>query len=255
MSYHRYHKLIGLPDPTRPIAPIGSQRLSPSVSPYSTSIIARTSASTPPTRTLETAHNSICIRGATLSSITPARIGSMRQDFQFGHFNSTDSATTYTSDWFQRVTFPVLYDDPPNVVVWLNELNIVSTGSSWRVLASPSEITKSSFMISINTWGDTTFISAAAYWIAFPSNHTAFLSDTFTRSTLRPWPKWTLKNQLSVKFDRPFSGTPRVSGVQWAGHRWSPESAGACLHQRRQPYGSHVYDAGDLHCRIGPTSL
>jgi hypothetical protein len=133
-------------------------------------------------------------------------------NFQFGSFNSSDSTTTSSGtvpERFRKITFPTPYEKPPNVVAWLYELNIASTGGSWRVLTYPSEITNTSFTMNVNTWADTPLIHAAAYWIAMPEGPTV-LSGTFTTQMLRPWPEWELKNQRAVTFDRPFKRTPRI---------------------------------------------
>ena len=125
------------------------------------------------------------------------------RNFQCGSFNSTGVAQS-------RIYFTIPFDTAPKVVVWLNGFNIASTGASYRVSASPSDITPSSFVIDIASWGDTIFHGASAYWIAIPSNQSDITSGIFNTEEVRPWAVWQLNNSKSITFDKPFPTIPRV---------------------------------------------
>jgi hypothetical protein len=127
----------------------------------------------------------------------------LRRNFQCGSFNSTGVASS-------RIYFSIPFDTAPKVVVWLNGFNIASTGASYRVTASPTDITPTSFVIGISSWGDTIFHGASAYWIAIPSNQSDITSGIFNTEEVRPWPVWRLNNSRSIIFDKPFPTIPHV---------------------------------------------
>jgi hypothetical protein len=92
-------------------------------------------------------------------------------DFQVGEFN-----TLVDRPWndpkpqnSKRIIFERSFPAPPTVIVWLKGVDM-HKNKNWRITAYASDITNESFRLNIDTWGDTVLYSAAASWIAFPSN-------------------------------------------------------------------------------------
>lgn len=133
------------------------------------------------------------------------------RDFQCGSFATTDDhpwnqpqATTS-----RRINFTQPYAQPPQVVVWLNQLDM-DKGHNWRVKAYASDINATGFTIHIDTWADTILYSATTSWIAHPSNRTNIASGSYNVTDVRPWNTPQLNNSKAITFSKQFERTPKV---------------------------------------------
>lgn len=72
-------------------------------------------------------------------------------------------------EYSKNVTFPYVFKGRPNVICWLNRLDLPS-GSRFRIRASCSDISERKAKVKLSTWGsDAADLDGAAMcWIAFP---------------------------------------------------------------------------------------
>lgn len=133
-------------------------------------------------------------------------------DFQIGQFCTMEdhpwqSPQRKTSRW---VTFNRPYASPPEIVVWLNKLDMVH-GKNWRIRATATDVTAKGFTLHLDSWADTVLYVAAAAWIAYPSGKSGVVSGSYSTSDIRPWNKPQLANSGSVCFpDGAFRRAPAV---------------------------------------------
>jgi hypothetical protein len=137
---------------------------------------------------------------------------SLDRDFQFGSFSTLEDHNwdVRQPKTTRQIAFPQGYNAPPNVILWLNVLDVTSQ-ESWRFQASADDITPEHFVVNLNTWGDSYLSSARVSWIAFPSDRRNFASGWFSTDQLQPWQRPQQKFTQNVRFDRPFSKTPHVA--------------------------------------------
>ena len=110
----------------------------------------------------------------------------------------------------RQITFERAYLSPPKVIVWLNSLDLAS-GKGWRVSATATDVTPTGFTLHIDSWSDTVIYSAAAAWIAYPSDKAGVVSGSYSTSDVRPWDKPQLYNSGRADFPRgAFQRTPTV---------------------------------------------
>jgi len=133
------------------------------------------------------------------------------RDFQSGSFSTMDDhpwdkPQTTTS---RRIDFAKPYAAPPQVVVWLNELDM-DKNHNWRVKAYSSDINNTGFTLHIDTWGDTILYSATTSWISHPSNRTNIASGSYNVMDVRPWNAPQLANGKTINFSKTFERTPKV---------------------------------------------
>jgi hypothetical protein len=60
-----------------------------------------------------------------------------------------------------NVRFETVYAKPPTVLVWLTGIDMAST-ANWRLKAIATEVTKSGFNLSVQTWSDSKLYGAGA---------------------------------------------------------------------------------------------
>ena len=74
-------------------------------------------------------------------------------------------------EWSKKVRFPVKFNEPPDLVRWLNRLDMATGGGrNWRINAYSTDVTESTATFHIDTWSDSILHDAAICWIAFPRN-------------------------------------------------------------------------------------
>ncbi len=118
-------------------------------------------------------------------SLSPVADGNFRRDVQ--HFE-----------------FPLgKYTEPPNIVVWLNALDL-SKDANWRIRAVARDVSATGFDLGIESWADTVVYSASAAWVAYPRNHPGVLSGKVSSSASRNWFPPQASNGGRVAFDMPF---------------------------------------------------
>jgi len=101
-------------------------------------------------------------------------------DFQFGEFDTTDDHVWYEPQFqtTSEVKFQHAFDAPPQVIMWLNQLDMDSK-ADWRVAAYATDISANSFIVHVDTWGDSLLWSATVTWIAYPAAKAGVFSGNF----------------------------------------------------------------------------
>jgi hypothetical protein len=133
-------------------------------------------------------------------------------DFQFGQFSTMDDHpwNEPKKQTSRQINFGRPYATPPQVVVWLNSLDM-SRDANWRVNAYATDITATGFVIHIDTWADTVLYSGRISWIAYPSNKPNVSSGRYNTQDVRPWDQPRLANSGQATFGGSgFARPPRV---------------------------------------------
>ncbi|KAF2172085.1 hypothetical protein M409DRAFT_17327 [Zasmidium cellare ATCC 36951] len=107
--------------------------------------------------------------------------------------------------------FPKPFSEPPEVVCWLNRLDLTSGPDyDYKIRAFADEINTESFLAHINTWDNGRMPGAALCWIAFPKGKKNVDSGRFSTKDVRkrtnPRPKTTSR----IKFKKRFEKAPTV---------------------------------------------
>lgn len=114
-------------------------------------------------------------------------------------------------EWSKVFRFPVTFGEPPDVVCWLNRLDLASGGSrNWRLAAYVSNITEKNAIFHIDTWGDSVLHGAAMCWIAFPKNKKRVDCGSFSTSDVRPWYDPRSRNKKRIRFKEGWFKKPPV---------------------------------------------
>jgi hypothetical protein len=134
-------------------------------------------------------------------------------DFQIGQFNTQDD-----HPWNQpkqqtsrRISFaPPYAGGVPNVVVWLNELDMANSANA-RVTAYVTDVDTQGFTVHIDTWADSTLYSGGITWIAYPADKSGVISGTFNTQDVRPWNQPRADTSATIAFPGGgFTAPPRV---------------------------------------------
>jgi len=102
-----------------------------------------------------------------------------------------------------RVDFERRFVTPPKVVVFLNQIDL-DQNRNWRLSVRASGIDVRGFTLHVETWGDTTFYSAQACWIAYPEDREHIFSTSVNTMDLQVGPVTKPQPQQSnrdIKFD------------------------------------------------------
>jgi hypothetical protein len=114
-------------------------------------------------------------------------------------------------EWSKMFRFPVTFDEPPDVVCWLNRLDLASGGSrNWRLAAYVSNVTEKNAIFHLDTWGDSVLHGAAMCWIAFPKNKKKVDCGTFSTSDVRSWYDPRSVNRKRIRFKEGWFKKPPV---------------------------------------------
>ncbi|KAK4163939.1 hypothetical protein QBC43DRAFT_318948 [Cladorrhinum sp. PSN259] len=132
-------------------------------------------------------------------------------DFQIGQFSTEDNKRVGDAPpkkTIGTVNFPRPYSSPPNVIVWLNELDlgVSSPTSGWRIRAQATDVTTKGFKFRLEAGGDTVPHLVGAAWIAHPADKVGVVSGTFSTSK-----KGIAKQSGQVSYpSRSFNSKPTV---------------------------------------------
>ncbi|KAF1980962.1 hypothetical protein K402DRAFT_408778 [Aulographum hederae CBS 113979] len=128
----------------------------------------------------------------------------------------------------KTIAFPkVQFEDPPAVICWLNRLDLASGGErNYRIRASASNITATTFEAHLDTWGDSVLYGGAMSYIAFPTSKKYVDSGMFSTSDVRPWHDPRPVTRGRVKFRQEM--VERLSRRRQRG-RWRPPTVLAGL--------------------------
>ncbi|HKP51471.1 MAG TPA: H-type lectin domain-containing protein [Chloroflexia bacterium] len=133
-------------------------------------------------------------------------------DFQSGQFGTEDD-----HPWNQPqlqtsrpITFTRAYSEPPQVVVWLNQLDM-ARDRNWRVHIYATNVTATGFTWHIDTWGDSVLYTGIASWIAYPANKANIFSGNCNTEDVRPFNQPQLNNSGRANFgSQVFATPPRI---------------------------------------------
>ena len=115
--------------------------------------------------------------------------------------DGSDPRKRRQQEWSQKVRFPVEFNEPPDLVCWLNRLDMANGGGrNWRIKAYSTDVTESAATFHIDTWGDSILHGAAMCWIAFPRNKRKVDCGNFSTSDVRPWHDPRSRNRSRVRF-------------------------------------------------------
>ncbi|KAK5135479.1 hypothetical protein LTR08_005267 [Meristemomyces frigidus] len=103
--------------------------------------------------------------------------------------------------------FPKAFREPPEVVCWLNRLDLASgMEHNYKVRAFADGVDAEGFTAHLNTWDDGELNGAAMCWIAFPRGKRHVDSGRFSTNDVRkrtnPRPKTTGKVKFKQRFDQ-----------------------------------------------------
>ncbi|PNS18727.1 hypothetical protein CAC42_5266 [Sphaceloma murrayae] len=145
------------------------------------------------------------------------------RDCLFGQFDTSDltSSASSTSSKDQdggvcprenskHIRFPRAFKTAPNVVCWLNRLDLPSEGRNYRLRAHASHVSRQGFTAHIDTWGESRMAGAAMCWIAFPGGKARVDSGEVSTLDVRSWSEGAEETRGEVKFGKRFEKKPTV---------------------------------------------
>ncbi|KAF8251470.1 hypothetical protein K440DRAFT_637435 [Wilcoxina mikolae CBS 423.85] len=133
-------------------------------------------------------------------------------DFQVGTYKFAWKPYMDTSKqrYSEFIKFDYAFDKCPNVVIWLNQLDL-DTGHIIRIKTYASDITTTDFTIHIDTWDDSIIYGAGVSWIAYPCDHPGIFSGNVCTTDYRDWHNPDSTNGGDVTFPKDFFHTvPKV---------------------------------------------
>ncbi|EMD00585.1 hypothetical protein BAUCODRAFT_118342 [Baudoinia panamericana UAMH 10762] len=149
----------------------------------------------------------------------------------------------------QTFSFPRAYKEPPEVICWLNRLDLPSGPDyNYKIRAFADAIDNRGFTGHLNTWDDDGGLNGAAMcWIAFPKQKRHVDCGRFSTNDIRKRTNPREKTSGTVKFKQRFQTVPTVlaalsmldaagnadlrvkvliTDVKYDGFRWSLETWG-----------------------------
>jgi hypothetical protein len=117
---------------------------------------------------------------------------------------------TSKRNYSEYIEFDYAFDKPPNVVVWLNQLDLDSGRTVW-IKTYASHVTATGFIVHIDTWEHSIIYGAGASWIACPADHPGVFSGNVCIKDYRDWRSPSLTNGGNVTFPKDlFQSAPKV---------------------------------------------
>lgn len=135
------------------------------------------------------------------------KIPAGERDLQWGTFRRSGRDVQQSC----RVTFARPYAAPPKVIAWLTAVD-TDPSSYCRAVTYPSDVTAEGFTIHLDTWCNTTLVSAAATWLAHSADRPDVHSGTFSTADVRAveHPSPLTIGRAAFWKPAPFSSPPRV---------------------------------------------
>lgn len=107
--------------------------------------------------------------------------------------------------------FPKPFAEPPEVVCWLNRLDLSSGRDyDYKIRAFADEINKKSFLAHLSTWDNGRMPGAALCWIAFPKGKRNCESGGFGTNDIRKRTSPRQSTTAVVKFKKRFEWPPTI---------------------------------------------
>ena len=131
-----------------------------------------------------------------------------RADHVFWGFGplSPEYGTIYTVSGTKssnRVEFWKRYDVPPTVVVFFYYLDLVTTGTAWRIRAFPKDVTMTGFTVVVESWNKSEFKAVGVSWIAIPANSTHYRVGSYSTTELHGPDRVGQKHSKAIEFSPP----------------------------------------------------
>ncbi|EME48754.1 hypothetical protein DOTSEDRAFT_67705 [Dothistroma septosporum NZE10] len=119
--------------------------------------------------------------------------------------------------------FPTPFSEPPEVVCWLNRLDLSSGRDyDYKIRAFADEINTESFLAHLSTWHSGRMPGAALCWIAFPkskrSAESGCISTNHVRKRTDPRPITTAVVKFKKTFERPPTVIAAINMIDAAGN-------------------------------------
>lgn len=109
------------------------------------------------------------------------------------------------------ITFAHTFDEPPEIVCWLNRLDLASgPDHDYKIRAFADEITGKGFTGHLNTWHDGEMHGAAMCWIAFPKRKKDVDSGRFSTNDVRRRTDPRARTSGKVRFKQRFEVVPTI---------------------------------------------
>ncbi|TKX27632.1 H-type lectin domain-containing protein [Elsinoe australis] len=147
-----------------------------------------------------------------LASSTPSASNS--QSNGTAQTNGTSKAKDSSScpqENSKHIRFPRAFASPPQVICWLNRLDLTSSPEhNYRLRSYATHTTKSGFTAHIDTWSDTQLNGAAMCWIAFPQEKALVASGDISTLDVRSWSDPREETSGEVRFGKKFRAPPTV---------------------------------------------
>lgn len=135
---------------------------------------------------------------------SPVKGGTLRR-------TNTQSAELLPQKYSKPFFFPRRFSKPPEVVCWLNRLDLTSGPDyDYKIRAFADEINTESFLAHINTWDNGRMPGAALCWIAFPKGKKSVDSGRFSTKDVRKRTNPRDKTTSRIKFKKRFGKAPTV---------------------------------------------
>lgn len=120
---------------------------------------------------------------------------------------TTPTPKKYAKPFF----FSKAFDEPPEIVCWLNRLDLSSgKDHNYKVRAFADDVRTDGFSAHINTWADGELNGAGMCWIAFPRGKKHVDCGKFSTNDVRKRTDPRVLTTAKVKFKQRFDKTPTV---------------------------------------------
>jgi len=111
----------------------------------------------------------------------------------------------------RAVFFPHTFEEPPEVICWLNRLDLASGQEfDYKIRAFADEVTRESFLAHLNTWDNGQMQGAAMAWVAFPRGKKNVDCGSFSTTSVRKKSDPRPRTSGVVNFKQKFQKVPTV---------------------------------------------
>lgn len=122
-------------------------------------------------------------------------------DFQYGSYSTEEDSSDRNSGlhYTRNITFQHAFSAAPKVVVWLRDIHNIVRGKIYMECLA-TDINPTGFKLHIEGWSDTRICTAAASWVAYPSDKPGIASGSFSTEDTRSWAQPQLYNSAFAAF-------------------------------------------------------
>ncbi|KAL0634981.1 hypothetical protein Q9L58_006099 [Maublancomyces gigas] len=125
-------------------------------------------------------------------------------DFRHGTFMTLDTHFNGSLRFENAfvVTFETPFMAPPKVVVWLGGIEM-HMNEAWRVKTYSSDVTKTGFILHIDSWDGSMVLTAGVAWVAFPGDDESICTGRLDTWEPPSWKSSTLREDGRVTYEYP----------------------------------------------------